>query len=492
MRKMLQLLMILVLCTILMNGTALFAQNYSGSESCKSCHSGIHADWQKSGHAYKLQRIEEGNPPQYPAGLSSQKVVGPEVDYTIEPGVPQPPKGYAWNEIGWVLGGYHAKARFINLEGYRILGDSTQYNLATDKWVRYNQSDPGTATYAYSCFRCHTTGASDTSNAEFDQYPGIVGSWVEAGIGCEGCHGPSADHVANFSTVKPPKEGLNTCNNCHARDRGEQFAWNERVQWQPRTVNDVPTGFIRHREQGDMMLASKHGKGNMQCTTCHESHKGVFYELGGLKEDVTCQSCHTNKEIAGHGPEKAECVDCHMPFASRTAETFTPYVADISAHYWAINTDPITMFANLDTIGGNYFIKTDGEGLSSLTLDYTCVQCHVSQDVEWASQYAKNIHEVGVSIEDGDLVPSGYTLAQNYPNPFNPVTTIAFSIPGANHVKIDLYSIQGRFLQTIVDGQVAGGRHEITFDGSQLASGLYLYKITAGEFSYSRKMMLIK
>lgn len=483
---------ILLTTMLLLVFTPLVAQEYVGSENCRTCHSGIYNEWKESGHPYKLQKLE-GEGPTYPAGLSAQKTVGPDVNYTIQPGVPKPPKGYTWEEVGWVLGGYHSNARFIDTEGYVIIGDSTRYHIPTDRWVAYDQIEPGKKPYSFSCFKCHTTGASSESTTEFEQYPGIQGSWVEAGVGCEACHGPAGDHVTNISN-KPPKEGYDSCNQCHARDRGDSFVHNLRVEWTKTTVAGIQTGFIRHREQGDMMYASKHHDIGMTCATCHNPHKSVYYEMGGVKDSPNCQTCHPNKEIPGHGLELASCTDCHMPFVARNADAFTPYVSEQSAHYWNILTDPITRFDNLDTTvaAGKYFIKVDENGKSGLTLDYTCLQCHVDKDVDWAAQYAPNMHQGIVSVDDTDGIPSAYTLAQNYPNPFNPTTVIDFSMPKSSHVTLNVYAITGQLVQTLIDKEMKAGRHSIEFNGENLASGVYIYSIKADKFAYGKKMILMK
>ncbi|KAB2919448.1 MAG: T9SS type A sorting domain-containing protein, partial [Bacteroidetes bacterium] len=356
--------------------------------------------------------------------------------------------------------------------------------------------------YTYSCYRCHTTGASKVKTSEFQAYPGIEGSWAEAGIGCEGCHGPSSAHAASPSSVKPPKEGKATCSNCHARDRNDSistYPWNNRVEWQPRTVNSISTGFIRHREQGDMMAASKHK--NLACVTCHDPHKGVYFDQGGLKASVTCQTCHTGKEITGHetSKTKAECTDCHMPKAARNGDQLTAYVSEQSAHYWKVITDSITMFDNLDDINSTSnppvtykFIKTDGNGMSGLTLDYTCKQCHTDKSVAWASKYAKGMHAGITTVKGSGAAPAAYTLGQNYPNPFNPSTTIRYAIPRASQVTLKVYSMTGALVATVVNAQKDAGWHEAKFNAGTLASGIYIYRLTAGDFSYTRKMMLLK
>lgn len=482
----------ILLLFFLLPSLYIFAQEYAGSEACNTCHPSKYTDWLTSGHPYKIQKLADGQQgPVYPL-LSSHKKVGDQVDYVLTPGVPRPPKGYTWDEIGFVIGGFHSNARFMDKEGYRILGDSAQYNLINDRWVAYEGTTPGKGTYSYGCYKCHTTGASPDKNAEFQAYPGIQGSWVEGGVGCEGCHGPAKNHTTDFVNVKPPKEGYESCNNCHARDRGDSYEWDKRTEWRKQTVNGIATGFIRHREQGDMMLNSKHEGAGMTCATCHEPHKSVYYENGGLRETVTCESCHANREIPGHGFEKATCTDCHMPFAAKNGDVKTPWISEQSTHYWKILTDPITMFENVDTIGGYFFIKQDANGVGGVTLDYTCMQCHVDKDVVWAAQYAENIHAGIVSVDGESEIPSAYTLAQNYPNPFNPTTEIDFSLPKSTNVSLKVYTIVGELVATLVDGEMNAGRHSALFNGNNLSSGVYVYIISTNEFMYSRKMILMK
>jgi len=85
-----------------------------------------------------------------------------------------------------------------------------------------------------------------------------------------------------------------------------------------------------------------------------------------------------------------------------------------------------------------------------------------------------------------------FAVAQNYPNPFNPTTTINFALPEASHVKLVVYDLQGRMVAELVNGTRDAGVHEVTWDASDLASGLYFYRITAGDFNAVKKMMLVK
>ncbi len=89
-------------------------------------------------------------------------------------------------------------------------------------------------------------------------------------------------------------------------------------------------------------------------------------------------------------------------------------------------------------------------------------------------------------------LPQKYSLEQNYPNPFNPTTNITFALPKAGNITLKVYDILGREVMTIVNSYVNAGTHIVPFDASSLSSGVYIYKINAGEFTDSKKMVLIK
>lgn len=89
-------------------------------------------------------------------------------------------------------------------------------------------------------------------------------------------------------------------------------------------------------------------------------------------------------------------------------------------------------------------------------------------------------------------LPGGFALNQNYPNPFNPTTTIGYSIPQSADVSLEVYNVIGQQVSRIELGRQPAGEHTFNFDGSRLASGVYLYRIDAGFSNQMKKMVLIK
>ncbi|MCB0266181.1 MAG: T9SS type A sorting domain-containing protein, partial [Calditrichaeota bacterium] len=95
------------------------------------------------------------------------------------------------------------------------------------------------------------------------------------------------------------------------------------------------------------------------------------------------------------------------------------------------------------------------------------------------------------------IIPTEYSLEQNYPNPFNPTTVINYQLPVVSNVKLVIYNTLGQQVRTLVSGSQNAGSYTVQWDGrndtgQKVASGMYLYRITAGSFVQTRKMMLMK
>ena len=95
-------------------------------------------------------------------------------------------------------------------------------------------------------------------------------------------------------------------------------------------------------------------------------------------------------------------------------------------------------------------------------------------------------------VKDDNVAVKDYLLAQNYPNPFNPVTNIRYSISNGQFVSLKVFDVLGKEVATLVNGEKPAGEYTVKFDASDLASGVYIYKIQAGEFIQSKKLILMK
>ncbi len=453
--------------------------DYVGSQRCKTCHDNVNAntgyniyeEYMKTGHPYKLNAVN-GGPPTFPANTS--------------PGVPAPPPGTEWSEFVYVIGGYGWKARFIKSDGKIFTAtEEAQYNLETKGWVAYHYQED--KAYNQGCFTCHTTGG--VQEGSWNAQTAGLGNFSEPGVRCEGCHGPGGDHVSSPSTVKLPNQGRDLtherCGDCHQRGG---------------RTNAIPAsgGYIKHHEQFNEMMASKHGTG-LICGTCHDTHIAGRYPGAageGLKAITKeCSTCHADRAITINGEVKnIDCIDCHMPMASKSAvgkQKGNGWEGDVKTHIFKINTDAVTKDAMFTEDGSA--VALDNDGMAAVTLDFACLACHQSKDVTWASSYAKNIHD-GITTDVDPMAASlaHFALEQNYPNPFNPETSIRYIVPRFAHVQIDILDAYGRVLETIVNQPREAGSYTANFNGDNHVSGVYFYRMTAGDVTLVRKMILMK
>jgi ligand-binding sensor domain-containing protein len=123
---------------------------------------------------------------------------------------------------------------------------------------------------------------------------------------------------------------------------------------------------------------------------------------------------------------------------------------------------------------------------------------------KWVGTYrGLGVYKEGGVVAVDDLsneqlpTPNKFTLAQNYPNPFNPSTTISFSASLASHVTIVIYDVLGREVKRLADGLYGAGKHTVIWEGTnnagqRVAAGMYIYRVTSGDFAQSKKMILLK
>lgn len=347
---------------------------YIGSEACRACHPSVAASTQLHAHEHALTAIE-GQAPDYPTQATRADV-------------PEPPDGFTWNDIGYVISGYLHHARFINTQGYvqttGVDGVDTDYlltfppNGTSAHFAPYLPGQTEPDAYVYDCFKCHTTNPQPQDSADprsQDNRPGIKGTWSEAGIRCEACHGPGSNHAPD-----PQARGIfvdsstTTCARCHTA--GDD-------------PNVIPMDglFLATNSQTQQLRASG-GHHNFACTICHNPHASVTYDrANGLRN--TCCTCHADQNMAFHEGavfrmgdyvEEVTCESCHMPLAAIAGSTADaavvgtdPLIADVRAHVFRIDT---THTRATEVITANDTLAQDAQGRAALTVDYVCLRCH--------------------------------------------------------------------------------------------------------------------
>lgn len=101
--------------------------------------------------------------------------------------------------------------------------------------------------------------------------------------------------------------------------------------------------------------------------------------------------------------------------------------------------------------------------------------------------------QIPVGVNDKvEKIPTSYTLEQNFPNPFNPTTSISFSLPVSGKVKLRVFDLLGKEITSLVDGNFEAGTHKVTFDASNIPSGMYLYRLESGSYIATKKMTVLR
>jgi hypothetical protein len=119
-------------------------------------------------------------------------------------------------------------------------------------------------------------------------------------------------------------------------------------------------------------------------------------------------------------------------------------------------------------------------------LDYAAFKGKVLTAGDYVEKYTTGVDESG-----GER-PETFALYQNFPNPFNPMTVVSFQLPVVSTIKLVVYDLLGREVATLVDEVREAGSYEVPFDGARLASGVYIYRMTAGSWNAVKKMVLTK
>jgi len=394
---------------------------YITSEDCGVCHTSTYDSFVQTGHPYKLNKSEGNQQPQYPfTNLDGvlERIMG--ADNTL--GAPM-----SYDNVSYVIGGFHWKARFMDGDGFIVTGDEVQYNFIDDSMTAYNA---GTVDKPYNCGNCHTTGwqhTDDTLNPNRqDDLPGMDGTFAMTGIQCEACHGAGAAHAKGTGGITrnalartlveltAPDAGYGlpiACGECHTRDGERDYSTYISSFDQALIDASAPDprpdemggrikakgGFEQHHEQYDEALgidpdtlASVRSPGfigaHVDCGTCHNPHGSAIKQTeptytGEMGVDLTkgrCLDCHPNYDPAllPSSMSALNCQDCHMPDLPKSARSTPPEgegpeLGDVATHIFKIVLDSTLP----------QFTADDAYAYPRINTDYACRVCHNGVDV---------------------------------------------------------------------------------------------------------------
>jgi parallel beta-helix repeat protein len=225
---------------------------------------------------------------------------------------------------------------------------------------------------------------------------------------------------------------------------------------------------------------------------------------GGMYISNTASLVITNTIVEGNIGEAAIWIT-NSPGLSITYCDFhnngsSNFIGDIPAGLGELvmenlNGDSCDVFSNIfldplfvDTTSGNYHLQN-----GSPCVDAGNPSSPLDPDSTITDIGAFYLHQEGVQPGNSDnSIPTSFALHQNYPNPFNPITRLAYDLPTASRVMLSVYDILGLRIATLANGWQDAGTHQVTFDGSDLASGIYFYELSAGNYHAVRKAILLK
>ncbi len=348
---------------------------YVGAITCAACHPAPGSLHARHGHSHAL-KVVEGIAPEYPAtpGLGE---------------APNPPAGLDWSDISFVIGGSAKSALFVDTAGFLLTdgtaGTFTQYNLANPAallpagFVPFKPEQVAPHPFGEDCFRCHTTGPESLAmngGRRQGNLPGIEGTWSQAGVQCEACHGPGSRHLLDPAAGKLTVDSSGgICATCHVnQDEPSEIA--------------VEGKCILGRQQYAEFAASPHQ--GFSCTFCHNPHASILRDReNGLRN--TCGNCHLDFDTASHEGnvfqwgdyvEAVRCESCHMPLVASNGscrDVELPRgeivsIGDTRSHLVHIDTSALDPTDILSADGTR--VRLDEQGRAGVPVSCVCQRCH--------------------------------------------------------------------------------------------------------------------
>ncbi len=244
---------------------------------------------------------------------------------------------------------------------------------------------------------------------------------------------------------------------------------------------------------------------NTLCLSCHATH-GAFEEISvemvadyanNVEGIGAIVSAHTNHAYDPDGSGNSRCTKCHNPKVGKSAVAY-----DMHSHTFEVippqKTNEFAM-PNACATSCHRGIENGSNPIFNTGADASLTDWTEAADIALANKLMETYGPDGswwshtVSVERiANIVPDEFTLSQNYPNPFNPTTSIDFAITEQMNVNITIYDAVGQAVEVLVNDYVPAGAYKINWDASRFASGVYFYRMEAGQFVQTQKMILLK
>ncbi len=506
---------VMVLAMLLVPAFAL-AQNYSGVGACQGCHSNSsvggtqYTQWSQTLHSQAYDSLgfvknQTSCAPCHTTGWDTTKANKGADDYVTRNGdgtftVTDSVNFY--QKVNVQCEDCHGPVQFGVNHAYPPPPGSLQNPKAEvcgtchsgshdpfyDEWVttKHSVSDTNSSAFLTNMFRADSNCSACHTYQGFRQFVGDTSlvpkvtppDTAALSLVCAACHDPHSKAIDK--QLRLPKAEI--CEKCHNPEYDPK---------QPTPGTEV------HNTTAYMF----EGKGGYE-------YQGYTYSSSAHTFVVTdkCVTCHMNSSpyvsptqiaVTGHSfePKAGACVKCHSDFDSlattfdyRRVQTVTDSMALVLSNKLAAATPADSATDAFKRAKFNYdFVTGDpSHGIHNTSYAQGLLQ----------SAIANFSPSMGVDdLKKG--IPRTFALNQNYPNPFNPSTSIGFDLPSKQTVRIAVYDILGNLVTTLVNQDMPAGSYRVTWDGSdrnglRVTSGMYLYRIDAGPFTQTRKMVVIK
>jgi type IX secretion system substrate protein len=218
--------------------------------------------------------------------------------------------------------------------------------------------------------------------------------------------------------------------------------------------------------------------------SCHTNNTSITGTFSGPDTVITGQTVTYSFTITRSGSNAGGGCDIATRLGTLAVGPGSSYIQLLNGELTHI--EPFTM-VNGQFTGQFSYTAPATPGIDTLWLSEA-----VGHSNGWNWGTEKRIIVRSLTGISSNNTPVQFKLNQNYPNPFNPSTTISFELPVNSDVKISIFDIGGKLIETLVNNKMQAGAHEVTWNASAYASGVYIYKIETGTYSEVKKMMLIK